>query len=288
MYLTERYIAMLDILGLSRQTKDRAGIEKTLGIYNEAIDYTNKEIAVSQSTSKCRDYDVKNFEVTEFVFDTVVLVSFPGKEGVGKFIQAVSHLMAFFAKKDLPLRGAIGIGDYSCGENSRVFLSNIFKQLNQEEQRQQWSGCTILKSCEEAILEELSIDKVNHNQTTSSALLKYEIPFKGGSRVGWCLNWLHGLDFEDIDQVLTYLSGDEKKRSNTELFVEYYSSLLRTKWPLPEVFLPATYATIQKAGKCLTVSFWDERNLRANMGCKHFTYNANKTPDEGAFEGAFE
>ena len=153
MYLENRIVAMLDVLGLSNQIKNKGELLSVIDTYRELISEAREAVFRKDTMEGSQNAQVINFEVGEFVFDTVVLVSPPiTTHSTCSFILSVVRLMELFAKNNMPLRGAIGIGDYCADEDTQIFLSNIFKQLSSEEQNQQWSGCVLTPEAEQEII----------------------------------------------------------------------------------------------------------------------------------------
>jgi hypothetical protein len=152
-HLENRMIAMLDVLGLSNQINDRDKLLSVISTYKELISEARHAIFDKETMAGSQSPNVTNFEVGEFVFDTIVLVSPPiESKSISNFILSVIQLMELFGKRNMPLRGAIGIGDYCQDEETNIFLSNIFKSLNKEELNQQWSGCVVLTDAEDQIV----------------------------------------------------------------------------------------------------------------------------------------
>jgi hypothetical protein len=63
-----------------------------------------------------------NFEYAQFVFDTVVLVSYPiDPESIYRFVFATILLMELFFAERFPLRGAVTKGDFSVDQTAAIF-----------------------------------------------------------------------------------------------------------------------------------------------------------------------
>src|SRR4051812_36161984 len=104
MYLENRLISMLDILGMSSKIKDRKGIEDLLGKYRVIIEGVEQEIRVTHSSMENRpDLAAYHFEVSKFVFDTIVIVSKPldQKDSWWSFCSAISQIMMHFAQNGM-------------------------------------------------------------------------------------------------------------------------------------------------------------------------------------------
>jgi hypothetical protein len=291
MYLEQRLIAMLDVLGFSNQIDGRERTVDLLDTYTRMIAHARERILVARSSDDInRNLDFHVFASAEFVFDTLVLVSLPlNPVNVGAFIGATCSLMGYFARNSLPLRGAVGIGDYASdekGHGTRIAVSSISKALSSAELRQQWSGCYLLLEHESRIQGHLGESDSLDTPTQSSALYRYPVPQKDGNQIdACCLNWLAGLSEQDDCEVLRYMAGDIDKRANTERFVSFYRRLPRTAYPLPSNFLPAVAATILSCGPGVQLHFWDGNGRAATaIGCKHVIFDPKQLPDN-AFRG---
>ena len=129
--------------------------------------------------------------------------------------------MGYFAMHDMPLRGAIGFGDYVVEQKNdltRLFLSTAFEDLSRAEKDQEWTGCYVLPNSEAVIQEHLFGAPDCGHVSQSAALYRYSVPLKRGERVNaWCLNWLHGMTDEACAAYATVVSrwGNAKPRSIT-------------------------------------------------------------------------
>ncbi len=153
MYLEHRLIAMLDVLGFASCIETRSGLERTTAKYSELIALAKGHMFSPKALRGSPGQPESNFEFGQFVFDTLVLVSYPiDIKATYRFIFATNLLMEMFFAETFPLRGSIGIGDFSSTEDGQIFLSNAFKRLRIDEERQQWAGCAILPEAEEIVV----------------------------------------------------------------------------------------------------------------------------------------
>lgn len=255
------------------------------------IAFAQERILISRSSDEVnRNLDFHTFASIEFAFDTLVLVSLPlNAMNVGAFLNSTRELMSYFAINRMPLRGAIGMGDYASdakGPNSQISVTTISKVLSVAESQQQWSGCYILKEYESRILGYLHDDAKPTTPHQSSALHRYRVPLKKDDYIdAYCLDWVAGMSEEDGRNLLQYMSGDPQKRSNTADFVMYCASQPRTHYLLPANFLPAVTATVVHCGPGVQIHMWDKDGCRAtSIGCKHIIFKPEKKPDN-AFRG---
>jgi hypothetical protein len=274
---------MLDVLGLADQIADRDGLLRTMRTYNLNVVEAEAKIVISQSTMDPA-HDAKTVDVVEFVFDTLVVVSRPIEErgAAGAFMGAVSALMASFASSNMPLRGAIGVGDYLLDEATHIFLSDVFKKLSNAINAQEWSGCLILPEYESQIMATLMA--ADYPPIGSSAgILQCAVPMKGQSKVCWCVNWLDLMNDGTINSLLNFMVGD--KKSNTQQFIERFRPDTQKSVPVPCEFLPARSAVVVNFGDSFRFTFYNDKGESVRFGCQHFTCDPRKLAQGNAFIG---
>ncbi len=277
---------MLDVLGMSNKITDKENILKTQSKYSKLMSEFYEHIAIQRSSSETRrDLDAQHTEVSHFVFDTIVIVSKDNVDRLGGFISAICGLISHFAENDMPLRGAIGYGDYSFDKESGVFLSNVFKEINNLELAQQWLGCAISPSCEEQLIKHL---KINPEDTSKLChVVKYDIPLKNDKVLeGLCLNWVWGVPEAQKQTVIDYMEGDAAKQANTKSFIDYISTFEIEKYELPEIYRPAEYVIMLQMGDMYSMAFRNKNGEDVENGCKHIVIDPSKLPSLDAFEGS--
>lgn len=258
MYLEGRIIAMLDVLGLARRLRTKEELEATAKRYNQLIREAKQSIFSSTYGSSDTDPKVSNFEVGEFVFDNLVLVSHPVDQvSASAFTLSLIKIMKLFASEDMPLRGAMGIGDYHSDPQTGVFLSNIFKELNQEESNQEWAGCIVLERDAEKIIELVNGESALEKQNKACAYLKMEIPAKKPIGERWCLNWIYTLPTSQKEKLFDFLKGDKAKFDGTIKSQIALSNFPDMQTPLSEQgFLPAV--VMKYINTCQHIFLWFE------------------------------
>lgn len=269
MYLENRLVAMLDVLGLSNQIKDKDELLSVMETYKKLISEARKAVFRNDTMEGSQTPEVINFEVGEFVFDTIVLVSPPiTTHSACSFILSVVRLMELFAKNNMPLRGAIGIGDYCSDEDTQIFLSNIFKRLSSEEQNQQWAGCVLTPEAEQEIILNV-MGAIPTSPKQSDILHSLIIPSKSSEEtIRWCLNWMYQLEAPDIESLLDYMIGDKSKQTGTRSYVDIINALPDDAQILPEEFHPAVKLKTIKTRASMQVRFENENGISVEPGCK--------------------
>lgn len=270
MYLENRIIAMLDVLGLSKRLNTKEDLINTSKIYNDLITTTKTEILSTLNLLAPDKPPKSNFEVGEFVFDNLVLVSHPLKTNgsASSFMHALTAIMQKFALHDMPLRGAMGIGDYCADPRTNVFLSNIFKDLNREESNQNWTGCIVLEDAREEILDILIGSLKNFTPNQSDVLIRMPVPFKENLIAErWCLNWMSTLSPKKTKHILSYLEGNQEKLEGTKTHLDFLSRLPDDVQILPPECEPAVNLRIIKTREGFQVLFTDSAGEPADPGC---------------------
>ena len=272
MHLENRMIAMLDILGLSNQINDRDKLLSVISTYKELISEARHAIFDKETMAGSKSPTVTNFEVDEFVFDTIVLVSPPiESKSISNFIFSVIQIMELFGKRNMPLRGAIGIGDYCKDEETKIFLSNIFKSLSKEESNQQWSGCVVLTDAEDQIVSGL-MGNPSETVKRSDVIHQLIVPTKTSTEeCRWCLNWSYKLLPHEVTSILEYMSGDLNKQNGTRDYLDHLSSLPDDVQNLPPDFYPAVKFKTMKTRGAMNILFEDENGLPVEPGCKQWS-----------------
>ena len=272
MYLENRVVAMLDVLGLSNQIKNKSDLLSVTDTYKKLILEAREAVFQNDAMEGSQNPKATNFEVGEFVFDTVVLVSPPITiHSSCNFILSVIRLMEMFAKNNMPLRGAIGIGDYCSDEETQIFLSNIFKQLSSEEQNQQWCGCVLTSEAEKEIISNVMGDEPGRPKQ-SDIFHKLTIPSKSSDETTrWCLNWTYQLELSEISSMLSYMSGDESKQKGTEVYIKNINGLPDDAQSLPSEFFPAVKLKTIKTRASMQIRFENENGIAVEPDCKQWS-----------------
>ncbi len=284
MYIENRLIAMVDVLGFADRIQTREGLESTTTRYAELISHARGHMFSPRAVPGSPNEPEPNFEYGQFVFDTLVLVSYPvDVKSAYRFVFASILLMEIFFAEKFPLRGSIGIGDFCADEVAQIFLSNAFKRLRIDEENQQWTGCVLLPEAEEVVVSSLLGNTGPNNLPRSSPLHCMPIPRKDSTEqpeVRWCLNWSHFLSPAVIEAGLQHMHGDPAKQKNTRHYLGLLSQLSDDTQLLPAEFSPAKKMKVMKARSGLRTKFEDDDGNGVNPGCSWTiaAYEGNAQP----------
>ncbi|MDP3329698.1 MAG: hypothetical protein Q8S60_15530 [Parvibaculum sp.] len=257
---------MLDVLGFDSKISSSAA--NLLNIMQEYVPLTRdaKTAALSpRPVEGSPSTPPPNFEIAEFVFDTLVLVSKPiSPKSVGDFILSTCELMEKFFAHQYPLRGAISLGSVAVDQEPHIFLSDAFKRLSRYGDAQNWAGCVILPEAEDLVVENLLGDLDCHVARQSSAICKISPPWKIEKvpqdfldRSFWCLNWSYFLQKEIVQEGLNFLKGDREKFEGTRRYLDQQLTLPDDLQLLPDDFAPAKTFKCMKARSSARMAFSD-------------------------------
>ena len=212
-----------------------------------------------------------NFEYGQFVFDTVVLISYPvDVKSSYRFVFATILLMEIFFAEKFPLRGSIGKGNFCVDEAVPIFLSDAFKRLRVDEENQQWTGCTLLPEAEKVVISSVLGTVLPNHLTQSSPLHEMVIPVKNQlaqPQFRWCLNWSHFLSPTIIETGLEYMAGDLPKQENTRNYLDSLRELEDDTQILTIEFFPAKRLKVMKARSGIRTKFEDDDGNGVTPGC---------------------
>jgi len=275
-------MVFLDVLGFS-SLLEKKPLSDIHSIYAGFIDYATTNIFYRVEGKEPRP----NFAFTQFVSDSLICVSneITDVYNVNSFLAAVTSLVAMGFVAKLPLRGAIGRGDFLIDEERNIFLSPTIPEVVEYEHQQEWSGCIILESAEEIIIDAIcgvaSIEKLRKNQLGNRPIYFYGVPMKkvkkkarrAKRKKAFVLNYLFFLSDEQVQSGLEYLI--EPKKSNVQDYYRFMKSLPFEYQLLSEEFRPAEKAVSIVTRSGCTMSFLDKDNKWCRPGVNEFTYHVS-------------
>lgn len=273
--LENRLIAFLDVLGFSSRLEK----EDIRSLHVQYASYIDEAKNATFYTDQGDKTGKKNFEFSQFLFDSIVLVSCPVDDvyNVNNFVSAVALLLELGFKSNLPLRGAISQGDFLYDQERNIFLSHRFPELAKFELKQEWAGCTILRHAEQTILDAAfgvkSLNELPEQQTRNQIVHKYKIPLKKeGFFEGLALNFLFFLSEAEILSGIDYLISEKNERSRE--YFEFLKSLPIELQKLGSEFHPAAYCTFITTRSGMRAKFIDSEGSRCEPHIKEFTWVA--------------
>lgn len=272
--LENRLIAFLDVLGFSRLLTS-IPIEEVYRKYSAYIDEAKTKTFYESTGDKTGR---TNFAFARFMSDSLVVVSNDISDvyNVNNFIAAISYLLEIGFTSNLPLRGAIGKGSFINDEERNIYLSERLPELVRLEGSQEWSGCVIVKSAEETVLESL-LGVKNRNDFEKLRLRNlpihlYDIPLKEGEKSLLALNYLFFMTQKQIEDGITYLI--EPKKTNMIKYFNFLKSLPVEIQQLPTEFFPAKELKMMKTRSGIRIIFMDDTGNPCTPGVKELHWVA--------------
>jgi len=263
--LSRRLIAFCDIIGFSQRLQ-ASPIEELHSTYSRLMDYANTHIFQHDDGAQS---DHRNFARTEFLFDSVLLVSNalgPDSDArsVPDFMSALASLFESSLEWQLPLRGAITVGDILEDVPRRISLSAAIPDLLIAEKEQEWAGVRILEPAVGPILEGLYGTRESEIACNGTGhVLPYVVPTKNGDRPSLVLNWVYLCARRDIDAGLSFLVG--RKHDETERFVQAVNTRLPPNALLPENVRPAVTLRVRRYRIGFNIKFFDAEGNGADL-----------------------
>lgn len=271
-----RLIAFIDVLGFSKKLEN-VDIDKLQELHDKYSEFIDQAQTATFFESSGDKMGRTNFEFSQFLFDSIVLVSNPTDDvfNVNNFVSAVSLLLELGFKHNLPLRGAISLGNFLYDNERNIFLSPSFPDLVKCEQQQEWVGCTVLRDAEEIVLG-AALGKVNVHeapQVRNQLIHSYKVPLKKDSEEKYLvLNFMFFMSEKEI--LLGIKDLIEPKKSNTNSYFEYLKSLKIELTPLDPSFLPAVMFTSINTRSGTRLKFLDSSGKQCQPGVDNFTITA--------------
>lgn len=216
--LGNRLICFFDILGFSKMLETR----DTLSLLEDVNKFINLVKAEHYGEIGLKNTLNSNFDKSFIAFDSILLVSHPIDDpaNISKFVLSCISLIQKAGISGFFLRGAIELDEVFYSEKNNVILSKAQPILLKCEKNQEWVGCGITNKAMEVIKPILIPD---FEKTTTSAVVRYEIPCKENVGLEYALNWPTTLLREYSVAMLDSLI--EPKKTNT---VNFYNNRCET------------------------------------------------------------
>lgn len=273
--LENRLIAFLDVLGFSARLES----EEISSLHQQYSSFIDEAKSATFFVAQGDKTGRKNFDFSQFLFDSVVLVSCPIDDvyNVNNFVSAVSLLLELGFKNRLPLRGAISQGNFLYDQERNIFLSERFPELAKFEVKQEWAGCSVLRHAEQTITSSamgiLEISQMPVEQIRNQLFHRYNVPLKNGEFFDCLvLNYLFFLSEREILDGIDYLISD-KKEHNSQYF-EFLKNLPLSFKKLDAAFLPAVYCASINTRSGMRMKFIDANGTPCAPGIDEFTLAA--------------
>lgn len=228
-------IALFDVLGFSDWV-EQTDLQTILDAYHELIERAVLRPNVKGSLSAVQMPEGMIFAVGgpphyAYFSDTILLWCPLVPPAVGDFVERCSDLICEALSMNIPLRGAITLGEAVLDSDTGFFIGKPIVEAHRVESGQEWVGLTLGRS---------SVWSPFLVQLHGTAIIEYRPPMKERSEaysspivVDWPRRWRDRHDGQCPSVKLRELNTDPKfslKWKNTIAFAEY--SLRKHDWHL--------------------------------------------------------
>lgn len=208
---------------------EKMGIEEVYKKYSEFVDTARNKVFFGVPD----DYEgpSKNFEISEIVSDSILLVSYDvdNVASVNNFIGSVNFFLELGLKNGFMFRGCINQGDVIFDGARNIILSNEFNELAKYEPNLDVPVCVIFKKAKATIVSSLfgeDLFNIGVGPSKSLPVVKFNVPLKGNKEESfWCVNYTYFCHRRDIEEAIKYLEGDTVKKKNFIQYVNYLEIL---------------------------------------------------------------
>lgn len=191
-FYENRLLGFFDVLGFSSLLENSSvdSVHRSLSAFVDQA--KNKDFVSDEVTPQNETKRTSNFEVTQFAFDTLVLVSADPTQvhADANFLFACIQIMKTSMQAGLNLRGAIGEGSVLADVKRGMLLSKEFPRLARLEKGQEWMGCCITDEAMARIQGPLFGNEFTFNP--HSPVVPWTVPMKSlkCGQPKYAVNWM--------------------------------------------------------------------------------------------------
>ena len=224
-HFPNRLICYLDVLGYSHMVREY-GIEHMYKKYANFVDLAKSKVFFSRPENY--DGPIDNFEVAEIVSDSVLLVSHDIRNitSVNNFIGSIHFFLEIALSSGFMFRGCVSQGDVIFDKERNIVLSDEFNEMADFEKKIDAPVCTIFKRASGTIIEAMFGDSQRASEvelSKSLPVIRWNTPIKDQEKESfWCINYTYFCGPDLLEEVVSSLSGDQRKQEN---FIEYLNYL---------------------------------------------------------------
>lgn len=208
---------------------EKTGIEEIYNKYSKFVDTAKHKVFFGVP----EDYEgpSNNFEISEIVSDSILLVSYDidNVASVNNFIGSINFFLELGLKSGFMFRGGVNQGDIIFDEERRIFLSNEFNELAKYEPKINAPVCVIFEKAKATVVSSLFGDEISsHGVVPSKSLpvIKFNVPLKGDKEEPfWCINYTYFCNQVHLNDAMEYLEGAPVKKSSFIRYMEFLGAL---------------------------------------------------------------
>lgn len=220
-----RLICFLDVLGYSAMV-EKVGIEEVYNKYSQFVDIAKNKVFFGIPDNY--EGPSNNFEISEIVSDSILLVSYDidNVASINNFIGSIHFFLELGLASGFMFRGCVTKGEIIFDEQRSIFLSKEFNELAKFEPKMNAPVCAIFEGAKATIFSSLFGARLGNSgvlPSKSLPIVKWAVPLKDKiTKDLWCINYTFFCDEKQISAAVEYLSGDSTKQKN---FIEYLEFL---------------------------------------------------------------
>lgn len=237
---------------------EKAGIEEIYHKYSEFIDAAKNKVFFGVP----EDYEgpSNNFEISEIVSDSILLVSYDvdNVASVNNFIGSINFFLELGLKNGFMFRGCVNQGDIIYDEERRIFLSNEFNELAKYEPQINVPVCVIFEKAKATVVSSLFGDEISSRgiaPSKSLPVIKFDVPLK--SKIDesfWCVNYTYFCRQSHLNEAIEYLEGDPVKKSNFIQYIDFLDALPEDRLMPNEGDIDGTFVKVMKSRSGMRVA----------------------------------
>ncbi|GGW47665.1 hypothetical protein GCM10007158_05890 [Vreelandella hamiltonii] len=237
---------------------EKTGIEEVYNKYSEFVDTAKNKVFFGVP----EDYEgpSNNFEISEIVSDSIILVSYgvDNVASVNNFIGSINFFLELGLRNGFMFRGCVNQGDIIFDEERRIFLSNEFNELAKYEPQINAPVCVIFEKAKATVLSSLFGDEVFSRGVVPSKslpVIKFNVPLKGEKeQLSWCVNYTYFCNQIHLNDAIEYLEGDPVKKSSFIQYIEFLNALPEERLMPNEVKNDGAFVKVMKSRSGMRVA----------------------------------
>ncbi len=237
---------------------EKMGIEEVYEKYSEFVDTAKNKVFFGVPD----DYEgpSKNFEKSEIVSDSIILISYNVDDvaSVNNFIGSISFFLELGLKSGFMFRGCVNQGDIIVDEERNILLSNEFNELAKYEPNINAPVCVIFEKAKATINSSLFGDKfssIGVVPSKSLPVIKFSVPLKDNKEESfWCVNYTYFCHQSELKEAIEYLEGDTVKKGNFVQYVNYLDGLPEERLFPNDESVDGTFVKLMKSRSGMRVA----------------------------------
>ncbi|WOD10616.1 hypothetical protein RPW65_16425 [Pseudomonas sp. NyZ704] len=237
---------------------EKTGIEEIYNKYSEFVDTAKNKVFFGVP----EDYEgpSNNFEISEIVSDSILLVSYDidNVASVNNFIGSINFFLELGLKSGFMFRGCVNQGDIIFDEERRIFLSNEFNELAKYEPQINAPVCVIFEKAKATVVCSLFGDEMSSRGVAPSKslpVIKFNVPLKGNKEESfWCINYTYFCNQVHLSDAMEYLEGDPVKKSSFIRYMEFLGALPEDRLIPNEVNSDGAFVKVMKSRSGMRVA----------------------------------